>query len=84
MARQHIGLLRAFACGDALTPRATRFSLSVRVVIEANAIAAMAAGSECGSSNCGHLAADTRPPQKADRITASASNPIGNADVGLA
>jgi hypothetical protein len=52
-------------------------------VIEANAIAAMDVGSECGSSNCGHLAADTRPPHQADRITASASNPIGNVDVGL-
>jgi hypothetical protein len=52
-------------------------------VIEANAIAAMPAGSECGSSNCGHLAAGTRHPQQADRITASASNPIDNADVSL-
>jgi hypothetical protein len=52
-------------------------------VIEANAIAVMAAGSECGSCKCGHLATDTRPPQQADRVTASASNPIGNADVSL-
>jgi hypothetical protein len=53
-------------------------------VIGANVIAAMAAGSECGNSNCGHLAADTRPPRQAGTITASASNPTGNADVSLA
>jgi hypothetical protein len=53
-------------------------------VIEANAIAAAAAGSEYGNSNCGHLATDTRPPRQAGKITASASNPIGNADVSPA
>jgi hypothetical protein len=46
-------------------------------VIEANAIAATTAGSEYGNGNCGHLAADTRPPPQAGKITASASNPIG-------
>jgi hypothetical protein len=53
-------------------------------VIEANAIAATAAGSEYGNSNCGHLDADTGPPRQAGKITASASSPIGNVDVSLA
>ena len=54
--------------GGALTPRAIRFSRSAEVVIEASAIAARA-GSECGDSNSGHLAGDTRPPQQASKIT---------------
>jgi hypothetical protein len=53
-------------------------------VIEASAIAARAAGSECGDSNSGHLAADTRPPQPASKITAVASTPIDNVSVSLA
>jgi hypothetical protein len=53
-------------------------------VIEANAIAAPAAGSECGNSNSGHLPADTRPPQQAGKITGIASSPIGNVNVSLA
>jgi len=57
-----------------------RFSLSVRVVIGANAIAATAAVGECGSSNCGHLAADIRPPNRAGKTTASASKPTGSAN----
>jgi hypothetical protein len=53
-------------------------------VIEASAIAVRAAGSECVNSNSGHLAADTRPPQQASKITAIASSPIGNVGVSLA
>jgi hypothetical protein len=60
---QEIDLLRAFASGGVLTQRATPYSPSVRVVIEASAIAGTVAGSECANSNCGHLAADTRPLQ---------------------
>jgi len=53
-------------------------------VIEANAIAATAAGSECGNSSSGHLAVAIRPPQQASKITAIASNPTGSVDVSLA
>jgi hypothetical protein len=56
----------------------------VQVVIDANAIEAMTAGSECDNSNCGHLAADARPLRQAGKITAVVSDPIGNADVGYA
>jgi hypothetical protein len=42
-------------------------------VIEANAIVATTAGSERGNSNCGHRAADTRPPLQAGKITGIAS-----------
>jgi hypothetical protein len=53
-------------------------------VIEANAIAATAAGSEYGNSNCGPQAADIRPPRQAGNITASASSPIGDANASPA
>jgi len=52
-------------------------------VIGANAIAATVAVAECGSSTCGHLAHDTKPPRQAGTMTTSVSNPIANANVSL-
>jgi hypothetical protein len=65
-------------------PPATRFSRSVRVAIEANAIAVTAAESEHANSNCVHRADDIRPRRRVGTITASASNPTGDADVSPA
>jgi hypothetical protein len=53
-------------------------------VIAANTIAVTVAGSECGNSNCGQRAVDTRPLLQAGEITASANSHIGSDDVSLA
>ena len=67
---------RGFAYAGVATQPATRFLLSVRVAIAANAIAARPVGSECASGNYSPQAADINLPEQASKIIASASKHI--------
>lgn len=67
-----------------MTPRVTRFSLSVRAVIGANGTVVTAAASASANSSYEHLAADTKLPRLAGKTIASGSNPTGSADVSPA
>jgi len=68
--------IEGFACADALTLRATRFLLSVRVVTAASAIAATTAGANAATATGWQRAADTKARAgRAKPRAASASLP---------
>jgi hypothetical protein len=76
-----IDVQKGFAYAGVATQPAARFSLSVRAVIAANAIAGTPVRSECGSGSYRQRVADIKLREQASRIIAGASKRIDSVNL---